>query len=73
MVDVVEETVELLELGEGEEDLVDDVVKTDDDDFLELELEITELEVILELDLELVVEVFGQKVPVQDVVTDANI
>jgi len=45
-----------------------DVVKTDDDDILELELE-----VILVLDLELVLEVFGQVLPVQDVGTDVKI
>ena len=64
VVDLVEETVEGEELGEGEEDLADDVVWTDDDDVLVLELEATELEVILEL-VVVVLEVF------EDVVTDA--
>jgi hypothetical protein len=45
-----------------------DVVKTDDDDISELELE-----VILVLDLELVLEVFGQVLPVQDVGTGVKI
>ena len=69
VVDVVEETVELLELEEVEEDLADDVVKTDDEDLLELELEIMGLEVVLEL----VLEALGQEVPVQDVATDVKI
>lgn len=49
--------------------MADDVVKTDDDDVLVLELKITELEVLLEL----VLEVFGQEVPVQEVATDVKI
>lgn len=73
MVDVLETTDEIPELGEGEEDIADDVVKTTDaDDVMELELEITELEVIPELDLELVLEVCGQSAPVQ-YVRDAKI
>ena len=63
IVDLVEETVEGEELGEGEEDLANNVVWTDDDDILVLELEATELEVILEL-VVVVLEIF------EDVVTD---
>jgi hypothetical protein len=69
VVDDVEETVKIFDVVEDEEDWVDDVVKTGDDDAVELELEIMELELLLELAL----EVFGQEVPVQDVETDAKI
>lgn len=68
--DVVEEAVEILELGEGVEDLAEVVFNTDDDEILELGVEITEVDVVLELDL---LEVFGHEVPVQDVARDIKI
>ncbi len=62
MINVLEDTVEILELREVEEDLADDdVLKTDDDDILEVDLALVLL------------EAFGQEVPVQDVARDEKI